>query len=312
MNSLFEPLVSIIINCHNGQEYLKEALDSVYTQTYKNWEIIFWDNASTDNSKFISQSYDSKLKYFFSSNLLSLGRARNLAVKEATGKYITFLDTDDYYLPNKLADQVHLMESSGKILSYSGLLLIDTNGKYIGRINPRYKSGDNFRNLLRRYEINMPAVMLQSDVLRKHHLKFDVSLKFAPDYHLFMHIAALYPIDVIKDQLLCYRRHENSLSKKSLNLVENEQKYVLDSLKYTYSKLYEKYRPDFNHAYKKLCIARAKLLIAQNEFSKARRQLLKGFFSDKRCIALFFLLCLPEKLFTYIVKCFRLNIPISL
>ena len=60
------PLVSIIINCYNGEKYLAQAIDSIYNQTYKNWEIIFWDNASTDKSASIAKSYDSRLKYYYS------------------------------------------------------------------------------------------------------------------------------------------------------------------------------------------------------------------------------------------------------
>ena len=59
-----EPLISVIINCFNGEEYLREAIDSVYSQTYKNWEIVFWDNASTDSSSSIAKTYDSRLNYF--------------------------------------------------------------------------------------------------------------------------------------------------------------------------------------------------------------------------------------------------------
>ena len=63
-----KPLVSIIMNCYNSERFLKEAIDSVYAQTYSNWEIIFWDNASTDDSATIANSYDERLKYYFASN----------------------------------------------------------------------------------------------------------------------------------------------------------------------------------------------------------------------------------------------------
>ena len=59
-----QPLVSVIMNCYNGQKYLKEAIDSIYKQTYKNWEIIFWDNFSKDASAKIAKSYDYRVKYF--------------------------------------------------------------------------------------------------------------------------------------------------------------------------------------------------------------------------------------------------------
>ena len=57
------PLVSVIMNCYNGETYLREAIDSIYAQTYQNWEIIFLDNASTDDSANIAKSYDKKIKY---------------------------------------------------------------------------------------------------------------------------------------------------------------------------------------------------------------------------------------------------------
>ena len=60
----FQPLVSVIINCYNGEEFLENAIDSIYAQTYKNWEIIFWDNSSTDQSAKIALSYDKRLLIF--------------------------------------------------------------------------------------------------------------------------------------------------------------------------------------------------------------------------------------------------------
>ena len=73
-------LVSVIINCYNGQKYLAEAIDSVFSQTYKDWEIIFWDNCSTDDSAKIAKSYGEKLKYYCSNTNTTLGEARNKAI----------------------------------------------------------------------------------------------------------------------------------------------------------------------------------------------------------------------------------------
>ena len=82
-------------------------------QKYKNWELIFWDNKSTDNSKKILQSKnDSRFKYFYSEDHTSLYKARNLAIEKTSGDYLTFLDTDDYWLPNKLMDQINLINES--------------------------------------------------------------------------------------------------------------------------------------------------------------------------------------------------------
>ena len=67
-----QPLVSVIMNCYNSDKYLKEAIDSVYNQSYSNWEIIFWDNASNDSSSAIAKSYDERLKYFLAKENLRI------------------------------------------------------------------------------------------------------------------------------------------------------------------------------------------------------------------------------------------------
>ena len=106
------PLVSIIMNCYNGERYLSEAINSVYSQTYKNWEIIFWDNASTDNTAEIAQSYDKKLKYFRSQETTVLGEARVCAVEKSRGQYLAFLDCDDFWEVDKLEEQISLFDKN--------------------------------------------------------------------------------------------------------------------------------------------------------------------------------------------------------
>ena len=93
-----DKLISVIINCYNGEKYLAECLQSVSNQKYKNWEIVFWDNRSNDNSKLIFSDFmqkDKRFKYFLSENHVSLYEARNLACSKAKGNFLAFLDTDD-------------------------------------------------------------------------------------------------------------------------------------------------------------------------------------------------------------------------
>ena len=84
------------MNCHNGEKFLSESLSSILNQTYNNWEIIFFDNASNDKSREILKNYnDKRIKYFKNNKLVDLYKARNLAVDQCSGEYISFLDTDD-------------------------------------------------------------------------------------------------------------------------------------------------------------------------------------------------------------------------
>ena len=112
-----EPLVSIIMNCYNGEKYLTEAINSVMRQTYSNWELIFWDNVSTDKSKDIFYSFhDERLKYKLSDKHTNLSEARIRAIKESQGELIAFLDVDDFWKNKKLEKQVSLFEDKDIII----------------------------------------------------------------------------------------------------------------------------------------------------------------------------------------------------
>ena len=113
------------MNCHNGEKYLKNSLQSVINQTYKNWELIFWDNKSIDKSKEIVESFKEKrFKYFKSKKFNSLYKSRNLAIKKSKGKYICFLDTDDWWLKKKLIHQIDVLRKNPEIkLIFSNVYL---------------------------------------------------------------------------------------------------------------------------------------------------------------------------------------------
>ena len=107
------PIVSIIMNCHNGQKFLSDAIQSVINQSFENWELVFYDNFSKDKSYTILKKFkDKRIKYYKSKKFLNLYAARNQAIIKARGKYIAFLDTDDLWEKNKLKIQLNLIEKS--------------------------------------------------------------------------------------------------------------------------------------------------------------------------------------------------------
>ena len=111
------PLISIIVNCHNGSKYLRQSLNSIFNQDYKKWEIIFVDNNSSDNSLKIVKGYDQrKIRIYFLNKKISLYKARNYALSKCKGEYISFLDTDDFWLDSKLSSQVELIKKKNMIL----------------------------------------------------------------------------------------------------------------------------------------------------------------------------------------------------
>ncbi|MCS2852351.1 glycosyltransferase family 2 protein [Bacteroides fragilis] len=162
-----EPLVSFIVNCYNGELYLKRCLDSILTQTYQNWELIFWDNASTDHSKEIFTSYgDKRFKYFNSDVKVSLGQARAWAVDVCRGDYISFLDVDDEWLPQKTEIQIREIQKDSYVLSYGSINEINADNPSKRKITtPRYSSGNIFGEQLVNFEANLPSSMIKRSAL---------------------------------------------------------------------------------------------------------------------------------------------------
>ena len=162
------PLISIIINCFNGEKYLQKALKSIQNQTYKNWEVIFWDNLSTDKSKNIFFSYsDKRFKYYLAKKHTNLYSARNLAVKKAKGKYLAFLDVDDWWDKNKLALQMPYFDDKKVALVYGNCWIVDQRKKQFIYIVKKKLQVDLFQKEL----LRTTQYVWDLSLLRKAYLK---------------------------------------------------------------------------------------------------------------------------------------------
>ena len=285
-------LVSIIMNCYNGQRFLKEAIDSVYQQDYHNWEIIFWDNASDDDSAKVAKSYDKKLKYFLAPSNTSLGEARNIAIRKASGKYVAFLDCDDKYFPEKLTRQVNMMENNQCALCYGSVTVINDDGAQIRKNIVTDKHGHILDQLLLKYEINMPTVMIRRNILTENSLSFDSKLQFSPDYDLFMRIAAEHKICSLSSYLAEYRKGETSLTVKMLDRIAPEMEYTLKNLS-TKSNISSKINHNFKVAFQMLYFYRSLPLIQSGQYLQARKNILKSIKVKKRYIIYYLILFLP-------------------
>ncbi|WP_415397887.1 glycosyltransferase [Sulfurimonas sp. CS5] len=240
-----QPLVSIVMNCYNSDEYLKEAIDSVIEQTYSNWEIIFWDNQSTDESAEIVKSYkDDRIKYFYAPVHTLLGEARNKAVQKANGEWIGILDCDDIWHDDKLEKQLQVIDNDiGMVYSRSEFLVTDSGNKthMAKRIKknyyPKRKSlpiGEIFSELLYDCFIPLPSVLIRKDLFFQVG-GIDGTLKVAEDYDIFLKIANISKVAAVESVLCKYRVHDNNLSHS------NMQETFEESIQ-----LIKKYLPDDN------------------------------------------------------------------
>ena len=284
------PKVSILMNAYNAQKYLKDAIDSIYAQTFQDWEIIFIDNCSTDDSKLIVDGYDDKIKYFKTPKNIPLGEARNFGLTHCNNEYLAFLDTDDIWLVNKLEVQVDLMDKNTKLqMCYSGVIYIDENSNEKKRFIPQAETGYVLREQLKRYEINMQSVIIRNNI----EIDFNKTMQFSPDFDLFIKIASMYDIGVIKEYLVKYRKVENSLTSKKIDRWWIETKQTLDEVFQNKPELKEKYPKEYEIAYAKVHYYKACYLISIGNKGEATKELGNSKFVSKIYFILYIISLFP-------------------
>ena len=216
------------MNCHNGEKFLTESIKSLFAQTYKNWELIFWDNRSSDNSKKIVKNFkDKRIKYFISNKFQTLFRSRNLAIKKAKGKYVGFLDVDDLWENDKLKKQIEYFYKNQKIkIIYSNFFTINKTQKKkaIGYKN-LLPEGYITQKILNVYSIGFVTTMLDRSIFKKY--KFNEKYNIIGDFDFFIKLSQKYQIGCIQSALASYRRHNSNLSGKKIDLHIKELKYWL-------------------------------------------------------------------------------------
>lgn len=128
-------LVSVIMPSFNTAKYIAETIDSVLAQTYQNWELIIVDDCSTDNTDEVVGKYltDTRIKYLKNEQNSGAAASRNKALREAKGKWIAFLDSDDLWEPTKLQKQIQFMTDNGYHFSYTNYSEINERSEFNGR-----------------------------------------------------------------------------------------------------------------------------------------------------------------------------------
>lgn len=126
-------LISIIMPTYNCGRFIGESIESVLAQTYSHWELLIVDDCSTDNTEqVVSQYTDSRIRYMRNEHNMGAALTRNRALREAKGRYIAFLDSDDLWAPEKLEKQLCFMKQNGYKFSYTCYSEMDSNGKDTG------------------------------------------------------------------------------------------------------------------------------------------------------------------------------------
>ncbi len=226
------PLVSVIINCYNGEKYLREAIDSVMAQTYESWELVFWDNQSTDSTREIVESYkDPRIHYFYAPEHTSLGKARNLALKKVAGVYLVFLDSDDIWQKGFLEEAVSYLSQDYSCSGfYSNYEMFNATHSVIN--NLQKKSGySDFRFFLSNYDVGILCAVVKMSILKEYNIYFDERYSLIEDFDFFLKLAKVQPMYYSEKTLARYRMHEDSLTYDKKDGWGKEYRLLITDLK---------------------------------------------------------------------------------
>lgn len=223
MNS---PCVSILMNCYNGEKYLRQAIESVLSQSYQNWEVIFWDNQSTDKSAEIFRSYkDSRLKYYYAPTHTVLYGARNYAIEKATGEFIAFLDVDDWWLPEKLQKQIELFSDPQVGIVCGNYWLVNERKNTCSvMFNNQVPTGWVLNDLLKSYYPGLLTLVIRRSALTPLNYVFDSRYNLIGDMDLVVRLAISWKLDYVQEPVAFYRLHgaNVSLIDAGRNIIEME------------------------------------------------------------------------------------------
>ena len=196
--------VSVIMNVHNGEKYISHSIKSVINQSYTNWELIIWDNISTDKTFLLINNFkDLRIKYYKSNTFDTLYVARNKAIGKARGALITFLDVDDLWFPNKLEAQIKIMVNPSVEFCYSNFYVIGEKGfnRFSKKAFNSLPSGKIYKKLISCYKVGILTLCIRRETLLKKKIFFDPRFSIIGDMKLVLELSRLGKLLVIKDVL---------------------------------------------------------------------------------------------------------------
>jgi glycosyltransferase involved in cell wall biosynthesis len=234
------PQISVIIPVFNGEQTIRETIHSVLTQTFDDFELIIIDDGSQDSTLTIINSIqDARIKVFSYSNA-GQPASRNRGIKKAIGNYISFIDADDLWTPDKLEAQLKaLQENPQAAVAYSWTEWIDELGQPLGRGSYITENGDVFAKLiLNDFIANGSNPLIESSAIASVG-EFDESLTNAHDWDMWLRLAAQYPFVAVPSPQILYRKSASSMSANvwgmedsSLRVIEKAFIQVPESLQY--------------------------------------------------------------------------------
>jgi len=221
--------VSVVIPFYNRIDWTKEAINSVLSQTFQDFEIIVIDDGSEEEYKSEIEELDSRIIYLRQENR-GVSAARNVGIRHSSGEFIAFLDSDDLFLPEKLQIQISVMEEHPNILlSHTSYNQVDHRRDLLQVIHSGSFTGNVYPEILALCPIATPTVMLRRALLGS--LEFCEEIRIGEDLLLWSQISkrsAIIGIDIPLTNVRIHGKNAAMDSEKHLERLSNIAKYGLD------------------------------------------------------------------------------------
>lgn len=212
-----QPLVSVVMPVYNGERYLKEAIESVLFQSYKNLELIVVDDGSVDASKSIILSYpDARIRLVENTKNSGIVYTRNKGLSAATGEYVATLDCDDIALPDRLEKQVNFLEQNpDHALCGSFFQIMDADGRLSAKMEMPTCNRDIVTYLTVGNCYCNSTIMVRGKLAKE--LKYTEGYDIVEDYELWYRISRRTKIAILPFLGTYYRVHGNNISVSKMN-----------------------------------------------------------------------------------------------
>lgn len=223
-----KPKISLIMKVYNGERYLREAVDSILAQTFRDFELLIIDDGSTDGSADIVRGYsDARIRFLQNERNMGLCATQNRALEEARGDYIAVMDSDDISYPTRFERQVEYLETHGDVVMCGSF----RNNLVDGAETP-FLPVEDYTDATLRFSLcygNMffthSSIMFRAEAYRAHHLIYGPA-KLAEDYQYIIKLAGVGKLALLPEKLIAYRIYNQSTSNQRKRELDEQAKQI--------------------------------------------------------------------------------------
>lgn len=226
-----KPLVTVFIPVYNCEDYIAGSLESILNQTYDNLEVLLVDDGSTDNSVDVIKTYkDDRIRLVSNEKNMGIPYTRNVGLREARGKYMVIMDSDDISVPERVETQVNYLEENPEI-DAAGSFYYRVQNNFRRKIRRKYTKPDAVKIYLMFFNpLANPSTAVRKSTVEQYNLQYNLDYFVAQDYEFWIQLSKVGNISIIPEFLLEYRTGHESVTKKAKREKLDQRKQLINGI----------------------------------------------------------------------------------